>query len=292
VRTETAPEVSDPISADALVELYHRHARNLHLYLARRVGTQVADDLVGEAFLLVWEQRADFDPARASAKAWLYGIATNLVRRYVRAEVRRLEARAREHGRRSTAEDVGERNGRRGRRAGAGRGVGRHGRGTAARGGRGGGPASDRGSSPDREVVPSEPGAVAGGDRRSRAKLSEVDAGSTRRLPRGSWLPAAAGALVIGSLIIPVGPGPAMHPAEASNLLARAAEVSIATGTDPVVGPAGTSTSTCTRGSRRGRPSTMDSPPIWRSLRKASGATGFRRISVRNGSTEANTPAT
>lgn len=101
--------MSSLISADALVELYHRHARQLHLYLARRVGTQVADDLVGEAFLVVWEQRARFDPSRASVKAWLYGIATNLLRRYVRSEVRRLEAWARDHGRRSWVEDIGER---------------------------------------------------------------------------------------------------------------------------------------------------------------------------------------
>jgi RNA polymerase sigma-70 factor (ECF subfamily) len=109
VRTETAPEVSSLISADALVELYDSHARQLHLYLARRVGTQVADDLVGEAFLVVWEQRASFDPSRASVKAWLYGIATNLLRRHVRSEVRRLEAWARDHGRRSSVEDIGER---------------------------------------------------------------------------------------------------------------------------------------------------------------------------------------
>lgn len=101
--------MSSLISADALVELYHAHARQLHVYLARRVGTQVADDLVGEAFLVVWEQRAKFDPAKASVKAWLYGIATNLLRRHVRGEVRRLTAWAREHGGRAWVEDIGER---------------------------------------------------------------------------------------------------------------------------------------------------------------------------------------
>ena len=109
MRTETVPEVSSLISADALVELYHCHARQLHRYLARRVGTQVADDLVGEAFLVAWEQRARFGPSRAGGKAWLYGIATNLLRRHVRSEIRRLTAWAREHGRRSWVEDVGER---------------------------------------------------------------------------------------------------------------------------------------------------------------------------------------
>ncbi|MFI6028336.1 RNA polymerase sigma factor [Amycolatopsis magusensis] len=54
----------------------NRCAQSDH-YLARRVGTQTADDLVAEAFLVFWEKRGDYDPSRASAKSWLYGIATN-----------------------------------------------------------------------------------------------------------------------------------------------------------------------------------------------------------------------
>lgn len=80
-----------------LAELYDRHARPLHAYLSRRVGASVADDLVAESFLVLWEQRHAFDPARAGARAWLYGVATNLVRRHARSEVRRLRAWAR-HG--------------------------------------------------------------------------------------------------------------------------------------------------------------------------------------------------
>lgn len=44
-------------NADALVRLYDTAARPLHGYLARRVGAEVADDLVAEAFLVLWEQR-------------------------------------------------------------------------------------------------------------------------------------------------------------------------------------------------------------------------------------------
>jgi RNA polymerase sigma factor (sigma-70 family) len=92
-------------NADELVELYDRHARALHQYLAVRAGTQVADDLVSEVFLTAWERRADFDPARAGAKAWLYGIATNMLRHHVRSEGRRMRALALDHGRR----EVGDR---------------------------------------------------------------------------------------------------------------------------------------------------------------------------------------
>lgn len=90
---------------DDLAGLYDRYALPLHGYLARRVGPEVADDLVAEAFLVLWEQRHTFDPARAGARAWLYGIATNLVRHHARSEVRRLRAWAR-HGGPGTGEDV------------------------------------------------------------------------------------------------------------------------------------------------------------------------------------------
>ncbi|MGA6166674.1 RNA polymerase sigma factor [Amycolatopsis magusensis] len=92
-----------------LAELYAGHARQLHHYLARRVGTQIADDLVAEAFLVFWEKRGDYDPSRASAKSWLYGIATNLLRNHVRTEERRLRAWTK-HGARSVPlDDVGTR---------------------------------------------------------------------------------------------------------------------------------------------------------------------------------------
>lgn len=97
------------MSALDLAELYDTHARDLHFYLARRIGPQVADDLVADAFLAVWEQRHRFDPARASPKAWLYGVATTLLRQHVRREGRRLRAWAREGGRAGSPEDLGTR---------------------------------------------------------------------------------------------------------------------------------------------------------------------------------------
>ena len=46
----------------------------------------MADDLVSDAFLIVWEKRADRDLDSDDARAWLYGVATNLLRRHVRTE--------------------------------------------------------------------------------------------------------------------------------------------------------------------------------------------------------------
>jgi RNA polymerase sigma factor (sigma-70 family) len=94
---------------DDLAGLYDRHARQLHGYLARRVGPEAADDLVAEAFLVVWERRHAFDPERAGVRAWLYGVATNLLRHHARSEVRRLRAWARHGGAASPSDDVSAR---------------------------------------------------------------------------------------------------------------------------------------------------------------------------------------
>ncbi|TCO52871.1 RNA polymerase sigma factor [Actinocrispum wychmicini] len=89
--------MSDLDGLPALAELYDEYARPLHGYLSRRVGPDIADDLVAETFLLLWEHRHRYDPTRASPRAWLYGLAGNVLRGHVRTEVRRLRAWAR-HG--------------------------------------------------------------------------------------------------------------------------------------------------------------------------------------------------
>ena len=83
------------LTADRLSVLFEQHARALFGYCARRVGQQVAEDIVAGTFLVAYEQRARFDPDRADAVPWLYGIATNLLRRHRRDEVRWYRALAR-----------------------------------------------------------------------------------------------------------------------------------------------------------------------------------------------------
>lgn len=58
----------------------------MHRYLARRVGTGLADDLTAETFLVAFRTRHRYDPAAARALPWLYGIATNLLHRHRRTE--------------------------------------------------------------------------------------------------------------------------------------------------------------------------------------------------------------
>jgi RNA polymerase sigma-70 factor (ECF subfamily) len=75
--------------------LFDRHAAAIHRYIARRLGPDAADDLVAEAFLVAFQRREAYDAANADARPWLYGIATNLIRRRHRDEIRLLRAIAR-----------------------------------------------------------------------------------------------------------------------------------------------------------------------------------------------------
>lgn len=83
---------------EAFAALFDRHADAVHRYAARRLGGEVADDLVAETFTTAFQQRHRYDPARgagADARPWLFGIATNLVGRHRRAEARRFKAMSR-----------------------------------------------------------------------------------------------------------------------------------------------------------------------------------------------------
>jgi RNA polymerase sigma factor (sigma-70 family) len=59
------------------------------------VGSGLADELASETFLRAFERRTRYDVSQPDARPWLYGIATNLLRRHARSEARRREAYAR-----------------------------------------------------------------------------------------------------------------------------------------------------------------------------------------------------
>ncbi|MFJ6080126.1 RNA polymerase sigma factor [Streptomyces sp. NPDC092369] len=80
---------------DAFAELFNRYADDIHRYAARRLGIEVADDLMAETFVIAFQQRRRYDLSRPQARPWLYGIVTNLVGQHRRAEARRLKALSR-----------------------------------------------------------------------------------------------------------------------------------------------------------------------------------------------------
>jgi hypothetical protein len=55
----------------------------------------VADDIAADTFVIALRKHSDFDPGRGPVRAWLYGIATNLVAQHRRAEKRRYQTLAR-----------------------------------------------------------------------------------------------------------------------------------------------------------------------------------------------------
>lgn len=74
--------------------IFDRHFQAVHRYLHRRVGRDLADDLTAQTFALAFERR-ETCRAPGSVLPWLYGIATNLLRRRRRTETRQLRAYAR-----------------------------------------------------------------------------------------------------------------------------------------------------------------------------------------------------
>lgn len=81
----------DPVR---FAEIFNRHYQEIQRYVDRRLGGDGADDIAAETFLIAFRRRARFD-AEGSARPWLYGIATKLVGRHRRDELRRYRALAR-----------------------------------------------------------------------------------------------------------------------------------------------------------------------------------------------------
>lgn len=64
--------------AQAMAQLYDRYGRAVYALIHRIVqDTAVAEDLVQETFLRIWNQAQAFDPGRGSAAAWILTVARN-----------------------------------------------------------------------------------------------------------------------------------------------------------------------------------------------------------------------
>jgi len=74
--------------------IFDRHFPTIHSYLARRVGETLADDLASATFVEAFRARHRFQMEHASARPWLFGIASNMIRQHRRGERRRLLAYA------------------------------------------------------------------------------------------------------------------------------------------------------------------------------------------------------
>jgi RNA polymerase sigma factor (sigma-70 family) len=88
-----------------VAEWFDLHVDAVHRYVVRRVGPHTARDVVADTFRVALERTDEYDPARGSERSWLFGIATNLLRRHWRTEERRLRAHATAAGARTVSGD-------------------------------------------------------------------------------------------------------------------------------------------------------------------------------------------
>ncbi|WP_214415877.1 RNA polymerase sigma factor [Sphaerisporangium fuscum] len=88
---------------EAFAALFDRYSAMLYRYVSRRLGPEVAEDLVGETFLIAFDRRDRYDLTYPDARPWLFGIVTKLVSRHHRTEAARYRALLR-----SPVDDVAE----------------------------------------------------------------------------------------------------------------------------------------------------------------------------------------
>jgi RNA polymerase sigma-70 factor, ECF subfamily len=93
-----AASVEHPHRFEAVFDRYHPV---IYAYVAHLSGVHRADELAGDVFVTAFTVRTRFDPAFGSVRAWLFGIAANLVRTSHRSEHRGIRAQERIMGRRA-----------------------------------------------------------------------------------------------------------------------------------------------------------------------------------------------
>jgi RNA polymerase sigma factor (sigma-70 family) len=93
-RQRDAPKGST-VGHEQFAIVYERLFDDVYAYLCRRVGRSDGEDLAAQTFALALRDADRFDPERGTARAWVFGIAANVLRGHRRSEVRRLRALAR-----------------------------------------------------------------------------------------------------------------------------------------------------------------------------------------------------
>lgn len=91
-------------------EIFDRYAKAIGDYARRRVGREAADDVLSETFLVAFKRRASFDGRWDTARPWLLGIATHVIKRHRATEAAQWRAfeRAAGAGERFSGSHAGE----------------------------------------------------------------------------------------------------------------------------------------------------------------------------------------
>ncbi len=93
-RTDAAVVAASLADPAAFAALFDRHWPRIHRFCVSRAGT-AGEDLAAETFRVAFDERSRYDPRQDDAAPWLYGIATNLLRRWFRSAERGRRATAR-----------------------------------------------------------------------------------------------------------------------------------------------------------------------------------------------------
>lgn len=79
-------------------EIFDRHFVSISAFCARRVGPDLAEDIVNETFCVAFDQRRRYETRqRPNARPWLMGIAINVMRNEFRRQLREKRAVDRIH---------------------------------------------------------------------------------------------------------------------------------------------------------------------------------------------------
>jgi RNA polymerase sigma-70 factor (ECF subfamily) len=79
------------VSPEAFTQVFDQHYASIHRFIARRAGRETADDLAAQTFTLAFAHRGRYRDDLGTARPWLLGIATNLLRAEHRTEERQLQ---------------------------------------------------------------------------------------------------------------------------------------------------------------------------------------------------------
>jgi RNA polymerase sigma factor (sigma-70 family) len=84
--------VDDP---ELFEEIFERHYDAILRYGRQRLGHDVGEEIAARTMVIAFDRRAAYDARFRSARPWLFGIATNLIRHHIRDERVHIAAIAR-----------------------------------------------------------------------------------------------------------------------------------------------------------------------------------------------------
>lgn len=83
--------MTEPDPERRFTAIYDEHRPQVYAYAVSRAGRQLADDVVGDTFLVAWRR---LDAVPAAPLPWLLGVARNVIRERYRAEARQVSLAA------------------------------------------------------------------------------------------------------------------------------------------------------------------------------------------------------